>query len=72
MHAISNFCTALSSQSLNAPVEKTVEIEKSANSTASVSSKNSIENLYKTTKESFSGMQNIFSINFSLKQSGEI
>lgn len=58
MHAISNFCTALSAQNLNAPVEKIVEIEKSADNAALATSKSSVENLHKTTEESFSGMPN--------------
>lgn len=55
MHAISNFCTALSAQNLNTPVEKVVEIEKNADSTTTVTAKITVENLHKTTKERFSG-----------------
>lgn len=55
MHAISNFCTALSAQSVNTPVEKIVEIEKNADNTTMTTSKISVEILHKTTKELFSG-----------------
>lgn len=65
MHAISNFCTALSAQNLSTPVEKIVETEKSADNATLASSKISVENLHKTTKESFSGMQNLFFVDIS-------
>lgn len=62
MHAISNFCTALSAQNLNAPVEKIVKIEENADNTTMVSSKTSVENLHRRTEELFSGKRkkNIF------------
>lgn len=57
MQAISNFCTALSAQNLNAPVDKAVEFEEHADNTTMIPCKNSIENLHKRTKELFSGKQ---------------
>lgn len=60
MHAISNFCTALSAQNLNSTVEKIVELEKNADNTTLATSKSSVENLHKATKESFFGMLNNF------------
>lgn len=68
MHAISNFCTALSAQNLNTPVEKTLKTEKNAANTTIVTSKIMVENLQKITKELFSGERNtqrFFNLKFS-------
>lgn len=54
MQAISNFCTALSAQNLNASVDKIIKIEEDADNTSKISA----DNLYKSTKELFSGERN--------------
>lgn len=55
MRAISNFCTVLSAQNLNTPIDKVLKIEENVDNTTMVSIKNSVENLHKSTKELFSG-----------------
>lgn len=65
MQAISNFCTALSAQNLNASAEKIVKLsDENADSTTMAINKISVANLHKTTKELFSGESKNFMLYF--------
>lgn len=72
MQAISNFCTALSAQTLNASADKIVKIEKNADNTTMAINKISVANLHKATKELFSGEHEEFEYFFLLLSRGEL
>lgn len=55
MQAISNFCTVLSAQNLNASADKIVEMKENADNSTIAINKISVMDLHKSTKELFSG-----------------